>query len=1237
LRACTIIAQNYLAHARVLAESFLRHHPDSSFTVLVIDAAAFSGRPEPFETLLPTQIGLEEREFQRMATIYDVLELATAVKPWLLRRLLADNGGVVAYFDPDIEVFASLDEISVLAEEHSIVLTPHITAAASRESNEFSEDAVLNAGVYNLGFIGVRAGDETQRFLDWWMERVARECLVEPQRGRFVDQRWVDFAPSLFDVAILRDPTYNVAWWNLANRELSWTGERYEVNGKPLRFFHFSGYSPDEPHLLSKHQGPDPPVLLSEQPALARICGEYTEHLLAAGYREAVSQPYGFATLPGGLPLDRRMRRLYRAGLTAAEQGQAREPPSPFDAQEPERFIEWLQEPADPMGLSGKISRYLAAVYGDRPDLQAAFPNLRWLHADDYLEWVRTKGKSEEGIPAEFVPEPTRTPARTAASTLGRMADKLAPNLSRKVARRVVPPLARRLARRRSQAFVAAAPAERPPDLVPGVNVAGYFRAELGVGEAARHLIAGIKHAEIPYSTLTYAATTSRQEHHFEGERSGGPVYDTNIICVNADQILAFVREVGPELLAHRYTIGLWWWEIGHFPEFLHDAFQAVDEVWVGSDFVAEAVAATTSKPVVTLPLGIEPPKVKAMSRAQLGLPDGFVFLFSFDFLSVFERKNPLGLIEAFERAFEPGDGPTLVLKSINGDQTLAAAEKLRLAARRDDILLIDEYLSSEEKNALMATCDAYVSLHRSEGFGLTMAEAMALGKPVIATGYAGNLMFMTDENSYLVPYRLAPIPPGCEPYPAGIEWAEPDVEAAAKLMRYVYEHQDEARAKGERARRDMREQHGPERTAAFLTGRLDEIRSARSAPAPLAPPDERPLERAAEYLATGPRNPLSAQSRVPVGRFARRLLFRVLRPYIVRHAEFDEAVLGSLRELDAGLRDLRRELDAELQHARREDERLSQQDERLSQQLEAASSAAMTALQELVERVGTLESTVSERLGAIDENVSKMMSELHAEPYMSDPSVLRTKDADGREAIGFAGNELPVSAEGLYRGFEEIFRGSEEFIRRRQRSYVELIGDRQPVLDVGCGRGEFLDLLAEANIEAGGIDIDEGMVSYCREKGHEVDLADANSHLELQPDDTYGAIFAGQVIEHMPYEELVRFFGLVERKLAPGGVFVAETVNPHSIAALKAFWVDPTHRNPIFPEVAAALAGLHGFEAALIVFPAGTGELEEDRRTQGEYALVATKQRVGAVTERGSKVDAQRIREGEPLRRRAT
>jgi O-antigen chain-terminating methyltransferase len=308
-----------------------------------------------------------------------------------------------------------------------------------------------------------------------------------------------------------------------------------------------------------------------------------------------------------------------------------------------------------------------------------------------------------------------------------------------------------------------------------------------------------------------------------------------------------------------------------------------------------------------------------------------------------------------------------------------------------------------------------------------------------------------------------------------------------------------------------------------------------------------------------------------------------VLRPYLVRRQELDDAVVRALRELDGQIRGARAELGERLDTLGAETRAA---EEGMRRHLDAASS----------------------HLNAIDERLTRLVHELHAQPYVSDQSLLRTTDSKGREAIGFSVGERSALAEDVYRGFEDIFRGSEEFIRRRQRFYVDVIAERQPVLDVGCGRGEFLDLLKEAGIEARGVDIDQGMVEHCREKGHNVELADANDHLERQADDSLGAIFAAQVIEHLPYEALVRFFSLADAKLAPGGLFIAETVNPHSIPALKAFWVDPTHRNPIFPEVAAALARLAGFASGLIVFPAGTGELEEDRVTQGEYALVATK-----------------------------
>ena len=170
------------------------------------------------------------------------------------------------------------------------------------------------------------------------------------------------------------------------------------------------------------------------------------------------------------------------------------------------------------------------------------------------------------------------------------------------------------------------------------------------------------------------------------------------------------------------------------------------------------------------------------------------------------------------------------------------------------------------------------------------------------------------------------------------------------------------------------------------------------------------------------------------------------------------------------------------------------------------------------------------------------------------------------------------------------------------------LIGTRRPVLDVGCGRGEFLDLLRDHGVAATGIDIDAPMVERCHEKGHaSATVADANEYLGALAPASLGVVFSAQVIEHLSSDQLERVLRLSLSRLVPGGLFVAETVNPHSLAALKNFWLDLTHQHPIFPEVALALGRIVGFGAAYVFYPNATGDAALDSYKAGDYALVAT------------------------------
>ena len=206
-----------------------------------------------------------------------------------------------------------------------------------RDGRMVDETSILAAGIYNLGFIAV--GGSPTGFLEYWKQRLRFECIVAPERMRFVDQRWLDFAPGMFEVAVLRDPAYNVAYWNLDHRRLRWSGSRYEVDGEPLRFFHFSGYKPDAPHLLSHHQGDRPRILLSQAPDLLRLCDEYGAELWANGFGVDEKDPYGIDRLANGLPIDFVVRTYYRDWVTSALVGEAPAPPDPFDVDGSERFL----------------------------------------------------------------------------------------------------------------------------------------------------------------------------------------------------------------------------------------------------------------------------------------------------------------------------------------------------------------------------------------------------------------------------------------------------------------------------------------------------------------------------------------------------------------------------------------------------------------------------------------------------------------------------------------------------------------------------------------------------------------------------------------------------------------------------------------------------------------------------------------------------------------------------------
>lgn len=762
LTGCTIIAGNYLAFARVLASSFLRHHPDARFVVLIVDDETVDVTDEPFEVWHLGDLGVAASEVQVMAGIYTVMEFCTAVKAWLLTALCAAAPDApVVYLDPDIEVFAPIDDVVVGAMEHGIVLTPHVLQPIPRDGLGPDEIHILSSGVFNLGFLAVGPGAISSGFLAFWAQRLRRDAIADHQRMLFTDQRWVDFV-AMYPHAICRDPGYNVAYWNVwghaveCNSEGDWT-----VSGRPLRFFHFSGFDPRRPHVLSRHQGDRPRVRLPDHPDLARLCRSYAQHLFEAGFAEYRARPYGWRTTRRGLALTTPMRRIYRRALLDAERSGDAAPPGPFDVDGGAAFETWLSEPS----TSGGVSNLLMGRWETEAGLRALFPEPLGNQAGAFVEFA----------------------------TVNRGLD---------VARDDLYERALALPGPRDHGPLVAA---NPPARLHGVNLYGYFGSALSVGRTARSMSRALSAAGVSVDRRSDPAGLGPLAGDNALTATQGWSHDVNLLCVNADRTADAIARLGSHAFDRRVTAAHWAWETTMLAPDAISALELIDQVWVTSTYVADAVRrAGGGARVIDQPVEV-PRWSTARTRADFGLPEGFLVLCSFDWSSVAERKNPQGVLAAYTRAFGPDDGAALVFKTMNGDRGWAGMDALRLAiGDRPDVRIIDGWVSDVDMITHLQLADCFISLHRSEGFGLLMAEAMACATPCIATAYSGNLDFMDEHTSYLVPATEIPVPDDVPVYGGLGAWGDPDIDAAADLLQQVRGDRRDAHRRGVLARERM-------------------------------------------------------------------------------------------------------------------------------------------------------------------------------------------------------------------------------------------------------------------------------------------------------------------------------------------------------------------------------------------------------------------------------------------------
>ncbi len=365
--------------------------------------------------------------------------------------------------------------------------------------------------------------------------------------------------------------------------------------------------------------------------------------------------------------------------------------------------------------------------------------------------------------------------------------------------------------------------------LLKGVTLVGYPRADIGEGEFLRQTAGSLLKVGVPFGMYEYdiGVTLGRTDDRFLSHIRTDNPYSVNIFHLKPDQSEASVVALGDSFVGGRYNIGYWLWELAKFPEPWTRPLKYFHEIWCPSRFIQSAIAERSIRPVRYMPPTIEIEEPEGFDRSQFKLPsDQFLFFFIFDFKSYVSRKNPIGCVRAFKKAFPKGDEKSgLVIKSMDGDLYSDEFRRLTEEVQSDPrIFLIDATFKPQEVLGLMNVCDAFISLHRSEGIGLCLAQSMLLGKPVIATNYSGNTDFTLPDNSCLVDFDLISVKKGEYPFWEGQVWADPSVDQAADYMQKLVVDKTYCEKIGEAGQSYIKTFHSAEAVGKVYRSRLVEL-----------------------------------------------------------------------------------------------------------------------------------------------------------------------------------------------------------------------------------------------------------------------------------------------------------------------------------------------------------------------------------------------------------------------------
>ena len=359
-----------------------------------------------------------------------------------------------------------------------------------------------------------------------------------------------------------------------------------------------------------------------------------------------------------------------------------------------------------------------------------------------------------------------------------------------------------------------------------GINLYGFFRAENGLAQGVKLYANAIEQAGIPHCFVNtdFLGWLPQKDTSFDDRLTDDNKYAVNIIHINPDQWMEAVGMFPRSHFDRHYNIGVFLWELERVPDHWLPIFEQVDEVWAPSEFVAKAIRKVTQKPVYRIPYGILTPTVP-LSRESFHLPDDtFLVLLAYDSNSYASRKNPDAAIRAFREAFGDKPGDVRMVIKINNPKEEDVAHIREVAGNPNSYILMTERLDRKQMNRLIQLCDVYISLHRSEGFGLVMAEAMNLGVPVVATNWSANTEFMPESAACMVGYDMVPVGDAYQFDNTGLTWADADVHQAAEYLKKLKDDTNYRKQMARAGQEYIREYLSVEKSSEMIRERMREI-----------------------------------------------------------------------------------------------------------------------------------------------------------------------------------------------------------------------------------------------------------------------------------------------------------------------------------------------------------------------------------------------------------------------------